>query len=86
MSAHKSLARAESNLRTLGDMLLENPDDEIIEARYELALRTYSMLARKVQAESEAESVAVTVESVNESAVQYGYRKIRENWLRELAK
>ena len=55
---HQAYNRAETTLRTLGEMLLEN-DDDIIEARYELALRTYGALARKVQAASNAECVVV---------------------------
>jgi len=56
---HQAYNRAETTLRTLGEGLLENPDDDIIEARYELALRTYGALARKVQAASNAECVVV---------------------------
>ena len=78
---HRSFSRAESALRTLGEMMLENPEDEVIEARYELALRTYGDLARKVEGEARAESVEVP----EESAVQYGFRKLVNEWMRDLA-
>lgn len=56
----KSLNKLADAVRFLGVMVLENPNDEIAEAKYELALRLYCKVNEKIRRSEAAIQAEIT--------------------------